>query len=512
MKTFSATDLLSGPVFHISETEANKLPGVFKEAAESDFITKAGLEGLSASASWIQKGPSLKISKGLVPAIWTALYERNIGEDGTVSVCYTLANGDSCIIATDGKEIWSVGGRFGLRSAGCKTGHSNRALCSAVMAWMLEYIPETKLIDPSTPEGVCNLTTDLYAYMKGLSKYGDIELIVVTDDDGYIPYKKPTVEEEEKLSAKAEEEPKVLRTSDFTKGEFSPYGEESPFAGNPLVDSGLVNGQPIIISPEILMAAKMIKAGARNLLFVGPSSAGKSMATRALSYLCDIPLWQEAQSVSSFGTTDEIISKLTPPIAKDGEVLEGGNYLVETISPMLQAASQGYMVEFAEPNIAKDAGLLTALNNYFDWHGHVVSASGQSIKNDNGIVILTMNHGYAGTVDLNPAVISRFTVVNFSIPEQDSFVERLKVATGYEDTEGLNNCYKSFKNITDLVEEYGMSSGCIDLRSYEDALRYLQGGVFSNLKEAIERVVIAKASLVPEERVRLLSALDGIDW
>lgn len=217
----------------------------------------------------------------------------------------------------------------------------------------------------------------------------------------------------------------------------------------------------------------------KNLLLSGPKATGKNVLAENLSALFGRPMW----TVSFHINTDA--AWLVGTDTFDGEKV------VFRPGPVWLCASEGGFGVLDEINMAKNESL-AVLHAMLDFRRclDIPGYSRLELKPETRF-IATMNHGYAGTRDLNEALTSRFAVLDMPVMPEDDLI-RL-ISSRYH---GINEkiCVQFAKLYGELekkAESGEISETALDLRGLLDAIALIAKGASS--KDALSMCVINKS-------------------
>ena len=211
------------------------------------------------------------------------------------------------------------------------------------------------------------------------------------------------------------------------------------------------------------MALTALLSG-ENLLLVGPKETKKNVLAENLAAVFNRPEWD----VSFYLNTDAA-SLIGTDTFRDGKVtLRHG--------PIYQCAEMGGFGILDEINMAKNESL-AVLHATLDFR-RIIDVPGYdriTLKNATRF-IATMNYGYAGTRELNEALMSRFMVINMPLITQDN-LKKLLMAQ-----------YPALK------EEYAeqFSTKALDLRGLLGSVKLIRNGLTA--EQALEMGIVNKST------------------
>ena len=91
--------------------------------------------------------------------------------------------------------------------------------------------------------------------------------------------------------------------------------------------------------------------------------------------------------------------------------------------------------------------------------------------------IATMNHGYAGTRELNEALVSRFTVIRMPTLQAPQLRRLLESSVPQADGEHIRLCVGLFLDLNEKAVNGEISTHPVDLRGLTAALGLMTGGM-----------------------------------
>jgi len=259
-------------------------------------------------------------------------------------------------------------------------------------------------------------------------------------------------------------------------------GVESFVAKYP-VDAGDLNRVP---DPEYYyygkdvweQALSALLAG-KNLLLAGPKASGKNVLSENLAALFSRPLW----NVSFHINMDA--SYLVGTDTFDGQAVRFRP------GPIWLCAERGGFGILDEINMAKNEAL-AVLHAALDFRRSldVPGYDKQDLRPETRF-IATMNYGYAGTRELNEALVSRFVVLDMPVISEENLVRliggRFPSMQG-KMREQLARLYGELQKKTESAE---ISDAALDLRGLLDAIALMEKGLSSG--RALEMCIVNKS-------------------
>ena len=216
-----------------------------------------------------------------------------------------------------------------------------------------------------------------------------------------------------------------------------------------------------------------------HLLLAGPKATGKNVLAEDLAALFGRPVWD----VSMYVNVDAA-ALIGADTLKDGQVVfrEG---------PVCACARLGGFGVLDEVNMAKNEAL-AVLHATLD-HRRVIDVPGyERIQLDDAARFIgTMNYGYAGTRELNEALVSRFVVVDMPVIGQDDLCKLLLRGFPSLKKSWAQQLAALFDDLRAKCSSGEISARALDLRGLLTALRLMGRGL--SPEAALEIGIINKA-------------------
>ena len=227
---------------------------------------------------------------------------------------------------------------------------------------------------------------------------------------------------------------------------------------------------------ELAIAA--ILAG-KNLLLAGPKATGKNVLCENLGALFGRPVW----NVSFHINTDA--SYLVGTDTFDGKQVSFRP------GPIWLCAAKGGFGVLDEVNMAKNEAL-AVLHAALDFRRSLdVPGYEKTDLRPETRFIATMNYGYAGTRDLNEALVSRFAVLDMPVITEDN-LQKLIAHRYPKINEKI--CEQFVKLYSELERKAGsaeISDAALDLRGLLDAIALIEQGLRSG--DALTMCIVNKS-------------------
>ena len=216
---------------------------------------------------------------------------------------------------------------------------------------------------------------------------------------------------------------------------------------------------------EILEMSIAALLKGENLLLSGGKATGKNILAENLAYIFGRPSYN-----ISFHVNVDSAALIGTDTFVDNEVrLRKGMVTL--------CAENGGFAVFDEINMAKNDAV-SVLHAALDYRGIIDIPGYDRIELHPATRFIgTMNYGYAGTKELNEALVSRFMVIN--MPKQDEETVQLIVKTYFPEIR--ENALKQFVGLfMDLqlkAEHSEISTKSVDIRGMIGALKTIQTGL-----------------------------------
>lgn len=230
--------------------------------------------------------------------------------------------------------------------------------------------------------------------------------------------------------------------------------------------SGRIVKPPVeFIGEEILELAVSALLQGENILLCGGKATGKNILADNLAWLFARPVY----NVSFHVNTDSSTLIGTDTFA-GGEVrLRGG--------PVAEAARYGGFCILDEINMAKNdaVAVMHAVLDYrrlIDVPGYDCIPMHPATR-----FIATMNYGYAGTRELNEALVSRFTVIRMPALQAEQLRRLLRAAVPNASEAHTDHCIGLFLDLNEKAVNGEISTHPVDLRGMLAALRMMTDGM-----------------------------------
>ncbi len=226
------------------------------------------------------------------------------------------------------------------------------------------------------------------------------------------------------------------------------------------------------------MAAAALLQG-ENILLTGTKATGKNILAENLAYVFGRPSWN-----ISFHVNMDSSALIGTDTFQQNEVrLRTG--------PVYDCAVGGGFGIFDEINMAKNDAV-SVLHATLDYRRILDVPGYEKIElHEATRFIGTMNYGYAGTRELNEALVSRFLVIEMPALTEDTLVRILTGLFPDLKRDGLKQVCGLFLDLQTKANNNEISTKPLDLRGLIGALRTVQAGLAPRL--AIRMGIVNKS-------------------
>ncbi len=226
------------------------------------------------------------------------------------------------------------------------------------------------------------------------------------------------------------------------------------------------------------MAAAALLQG-ENILLTGTKATGKNILAENLAYVFGRPSWN-----ISFHVNMDSGALIGTDTFRDNEVqLRTG--------PVYDCAVSGGFGIFDEVNMAKNDAV-SVLHATLDYRRILDIPGYEKIRlHEAARFIGTMNYGYAGTRELNEALVSRFLVIEMPPVTGETLRQILQNLFSDFREEGLCQVCGLFLDLQTKADNNEISTKPLDLRGLIGALRTVRAGLAPRL--AIRMGIVNKS-------------------
>jgi nitric oxide reductase NorQ protein len=229
-----------------------------------------------------------------------------------------------------------------------------------------------------------------------------------------------------------------------------------------------------------------------NLLLTGPKATGKNVLAECLAFVMGRPEWNVSFHVNV-----------------DAAYLIGtdtydGSRVVFRPGPIYACARSGGFGILDEVNMAKNEAL-AVLHATLDYRRVIDVPGYQKIDVSEATRFIgTMNDGYAGTRDLNEALVSRFAVIEMPVIAASDLKKLMAAAHPDIRPEIGKQLVTLFYELQKKAAQAEISERAVDLRGILESLRLVRNGL--TMGEALEMCVVNK-SFDPYERALIADVI-----
>ncbi|WP_099203585.1 AAA family ATPase [Miniphocaeibacter massiliensis] len=214
-----------------------------------------------------------------------------------------------------------------------------------------------------------------------------------------------------------------------------------------------------------------------NILLTGPKATGKNVLCDNLALLFERPTW----NISFHVNTDSSTLVGTDTFVNNQVSFRPG--------PVYDVAINGGFGILDEVNMAKNDSV-AVIHSSLD-HRRIIDIPGyDKIKLDDATRFIgTMNYGYAGTRELNEALISRFLIIDMPMSDKNTLENILK--TDFDLTKNAIELFtKLFLDLQEKSLNSEISSRPIDIRGLIAAIGAMKIGL--DIKSALKIGIVNK--------------------
>ena len=238
---------------------------------------------------------------------------------------------------------------------------------------------------------------------------------------------------------------------------------------------------------EVLEAAVTAMLAGENLLLAGPKATGKNVLAENLAAAFGRPDWNV-----SFHINMDSTYLLGTDTFRNGAV----EFRPGQVYACAESGGFGILDEI---NMARNEAL-AVLHSLLDFRRILdVPGYGRLRLHPAARFIATMNHGYAGTRELNEALASRFVVLQLSSLHGDELERVLAAEFPEMDHKARKDFTLLFDELQQKCENAEISSKAVDLRGLLDALHLMELGL--SVGQALSMGVVNKCFDEDERRM-----------
>ena len=219
------------------------------------------------------------------------------------------------------------------------------------------------------------------------------------------------------------------------------------------------------IGEEIMEQAVFALLQGENILLSGGKATGKNILADNLAWLFGRPVYNVSFHVNTDSST---------LIGTDTFV--GGEVRLRN-GPVAETARHGGFCILDEINMAKNEAV-AVMHSVLDYRRLIDVPGYDCIPiHPAARFIATMNYGYAGTREMNEALVSRFTVIRMPTLEAGQLHRLLSSAVPGASREHLERCIGLFLDLNEKAVNGEISTHPVDMRGMVAALRLMTEGM-----------------------------------
>ena len=216
---------------------------------------------------------------------------------------------------------------------------------------------------------------------------------------------------------------------------------------------------------EILEMAIAALLQGENLLLTGEKATGKNVLAETLAYVFGRPTYNVSFHVNTGSA--ELIG--TDTFQNQEVTLRKGS--------IYRCAEEGGFGILDEINMAKNDAV-AVLHSALDYRRLIDVPGYECIPiHPAARFIATMNYGYAGTRELNEALVSRFTVIRMPTLEEPQLCELLRANVPEASDENIKRCTGLFLDLNAKAVNGEISTNSVDMRGMIAALHLMTDGM-----------------------------------
>ena len=216
---------------------------------------------------------------------------------------------------------------------------------------------------------------------------------------------------------------------------------------------------------EILEMAIAALLQGENLLLTGEKATGKNVLAETLAYVFGRPTYNVSFHVNTGSA--ELIG--TDTFQNQEVTLRKGS--------IYRCAEEGGFGILDEINMAKNDAV-AVLHSALDYRRLIDVPGYECIPiHPAARFIATMNYGYAGTRELNEALVSRFTVIRMPTLEEAQLCELLRANVPEASDENIKRCTGLFLDLNAKAVNGEISTNSVDMRGMIAALHLMTDGM-----------------------------------
>ena len=235
------------------------------------------------------------------------------------------------------------------------------------------------------------------------------------------------------------------------------------YVADEAVRSRIAEPPVTFIGDEIMELAVAALLQGENVLLSGGKATGKNILADNLAWLFRRPVYTVSFHVNTDSST--LIGT---------DTFTGGEVRLRR-GPVALAAQYGGILD--EINMAKNDAV-AVLHSALDYRRLIDVPGYECIPiHPAARFIATMNYGYAGTRELNEALVSRFTVIRMPTLEEPQLCELLRANVSEASDENIKRCTGLFLDLNAKAVNGEISTNSVDMRGMIAALHLMTDGM-----------------------------------
>ena len=219
------------------------------------------------------------------------------------------------------------------------------------------------------------------------------------------------------------------------------------------------------IGDDIMEQAVFALLQGENILLSGGKATGKNILADNLAWMFGRPVYNVSFHVNTDSST--LIGT---------DTFTGGEVRLRN-GPVAETARHGGFCILDEINMAKNEAV-AVMHSVLDYRRLIDVPGYDCIPiHPAARFIATMNYGYAGTREMNEALVSRFTVIRMPTLEAGQLHRLLSAAVPKASEADLERCVGLFLDLNEKAVNGEISTHPVDMRGMVAALRLMTDGM-----------------------------------
>lgn len=253
------------------------------------------------------------------------------------------------------------------------------------------------------------------------------------------------------------------------------------------VKNRVLEPETIFWGKEIFEMAAIALLEGENILLSGTKATGKNVLAENLAWVFGRPSY----NISFHVNTDSSSLIGTDTFRNNEVVLRTG--------PVYDCAVYGGFGIFDEINMAKNDAV-SVLHAALDYRRMIDVPGYEKIDlHEAARFIGTMNYGYAGTKELNEALVSRFMVIDMPPLEEETLLHLLRERFPEAKEQGLLQLTGFFMDLQTKAAHNEISTKPLDLRGLIGAVKTIKAGLAP--RQALQMGIVNKSFDIFEREI-----------